>query len=210
MMIHSAQVSTFQRLIIAALVSGVFCLTAGQAVAHRVNVFAWVAQNTVHVESKFSGGKKVKNGKILVKGPGGDILHTGQTNMRGEYTFQLPDKAPLTIIIEAGSGHRGEWTLATADLPSPAVPDNKKPDMGMPAEPESQNLEGDPSSPGLSEQAIERAIEKALDKKLSPVLKSLADSRQIGPTAKDVFAGIGYILGVVGIVTYWRSRKGKN
>lgn len=206
---YSAQVPISQRRIIAALISGVICLTAGQAVAHRVNVFAWVTQNTVHVESKFSGGKEVKNGKVIVKGPGGDILHTGQTNIRGEYTFQLPDKVPVTIIINAGSGHRGEWTLTAADLPSAAAPDSKNADVAIAAEPKKQNLEENVSSPGLNEQALEQALEKALDKKLSPVLKRLADSRQTGPTAKDIFAGIGYILGVVGMVAYWRSRKGK-
>ena len=33
---------------------------AGPAAAHKVIVFAWVNGNTIHTESKFSGGRKVK------------------------------------------------------------------------------------------------------------------------------------------------------
>ena len=35
----------------------------------------------------------------------------------------------------------------------------------------------------------------------------LAEMRQKGPTARDIFAGIGYILGLVGIAAYVHSRQ---
>ncbi|MGB6010744.1 MAG: hypothetical protein WBI57_05700, partial [Desulfobacterales bacterium] len=34
--------------------------------AHNVTVFAWVDGGTIHTQSKFSGGKRVKNAPILV------------------------------------------------------------------------------------------------------------------------------------------------
>jgi nickel transport protein len=37
----------------------------------------------------------------------------------------------------------------------------------------------------------------------------LADIRQKGPTVADIFAGIGYIFGLVGIAAYVHSRKKK-
>ena len=42
------------------------------ASAHRVNVFAWVEGDTIYVESKFAGGKKVTSGKIVVTDPRGN------------------------------------------------------------------------------------------------------------------------------------------
>jgi nickel transport protein len=37
----------------------------------------------------------------------------------------------------------------------------------------------------------------------------LSELQQEGPTVKDIFAGIGYILGLVGIAAYVHSRKKK-
>jgi len=37
----------------------------------------------------------------------------------------------------------------------------------------------------------------------------LADIRQDTPSVGDIFAGIGYILGLVGIAAYVQSRKKK-
>ena len=46
-----------------------------------------------------------------------------------------------------------------------------------------------------------------LDKKLKPVLKMLAESRNQGPEIRDIFGGIGYILGLVGLGAYIHYRK---
>jgi nickel transport protein len=54
---------------------------------------------------------------------------------------------------------------------------------------------------------LEAIIESILDKKLKPITRMLADIRQKGPTVADVFAGIGYIFGLVGIAAYVHSRK---
>jgi nickel transport protein len=62
------------------------------AQAHRADVFAWVEGDTVHVESKFSGGKKMKAGKISVVDPKGNELVKGVTNEQGEFSFKIPKK----------------------------------------------------------------------------------------------------------------------
>ena len=64
-----------------------FFLGPHQADAHRVNLFAWVEGDHVYVESKFSGGKKVKAGKIIVTDPQGHELVKGTTNDQGEFAF---------------------------------------------------------------------------------------------------------------------------
>ncbi len=56
---------------------------------------------------------------------------------------------------------------------------------------------------------LEAIIESILDKKLKPITRMLADIRQTGPSVEDIFAGIGYIFGLVGIAAYVHSRKKK-
>ncbi|MGD9362169.1 MAG: hypothetical protein PVH85_25095, partial [Desulfobacterales bacterium] len=68
----------------------VLTVAAQSASAHRVNVFAWVDGDTIHVESKFSGGKKVKTGKVVVMDPRSVELLSGFTNDQGEFSFKVP------------------------------------------------------------------------------------------------------------------------
>jgi nickel transport protein len=98
-------------------------LLAGNAHAHRVSVFAWVQGDTVHVETKFSGGKKVKGGRIVVTDSSGVELLTGKTDNSGEFSFKIPRRTDLKIILEAGMGHRAEWTVPADDMESMAAED---------------------------------------------------------------------------------------
>lgn len=102
-----------------------FFLIAGIANAHRVNLFAWVEGNTVYVESKFSGGKKVNAGKIIVTDPQGIELLNGKTDDQGEFSFKIPKKTDLKIVLLAGTGHRAEWMIPAKEIEMPAV--EKKP-----------------------------------------------------------------------------------
>ena len=56
---------------------------------------------------------------------------------------------------------------------------------------------------------LQLAVEKALDKKLEPVIKMLAESRRQTLSVQDILGGIGYILGLVGIASYFHFRKNK-
>ncbi len=76
------------RSIVIALI--IFFSLAGPAAAHKVMVFAWVSGNTIHTESKFSGGRKVKAGKIEVFDPQGKLLLSGKTNSPSRYPNQAP------------------------------------------------------------------------------------------------------------------------
>ena len=89
--------------------------------AHRVNVFAWVEGDTVYVEAKFSGGKTVKAGKIIVTDPQGNELLEGTTNENGEFSFKVPKKTDLKIVLIAGAAHRAEWTIPRAEIEMPAT-----------------------------------------------------------------------------------------
>lgn len=186
-----------------------------RAWAHRVNVFAWVEGDTVHVQSKFSGGRKVKDGKIDVLDPQGIALLSGLTNDQGEFSFVVPQQTDLRILLSAGQGHQGEWTLRAAELG--AGPSKNALQTGaekdMPSEPKGQGLQTVPDAPiavqdnALTSKELEAALETVLDRKLKPIAGMLADIRQSGPTVKDIFAGIGYILGLVGVGAYVHSRK---
>ena len=193
-------------------------LVTGNAWAHRVNVFAWAEGDTVYVESKFSGGKKIMGGDIIVSDSNDVVLLTGQTNDQGEFSFKRPQPTELKIILQAGMGHRAEWTLPVDDGHADHSADD--------ARAEKTNAHNKPISPddpnghqhtktqaavyaGPSRSEIEAIVEKALDKKMKPVLEMLAESNAKGPDIGDILGGIGYIIGLVGIGAYFHNRKKK-
>lgn len=187
----------------AVIFSLVFIAVPEITLAHKVSVFAWVESDTVYTLSKFSGGKKVKQGRIVVYDPEGKKLLNGLTDDQGEFAFKIPQKTALRVELVAGAGHKGYWLVPLEEI------------LGTPA----------PNSGGIVEQAptvkpaekdrvtgsddarLQAAIERALDKKLKPIMKLLAESKQAGPSLTDILGGIGYIIGLVGIAAYFKSRQ---
>lgn len=190
---------------------------AGTASAHRVNVFAWAEGDTIYVESKFAGGKRVTAGKIQVLDSKGFELLAGRTNDQGEFSFKVPKPTDLKIRIVAGQGHQGEWTIRAAelgDMPSKTASETSTEDLMQSDQKKSVALKTVASGTAAPDAAVQpeelkAIIESILDKKLKPITRMLADMRQKGPTVSDIFAGIGYILGLVGIAAYVHSRKKK-
>ncbi len=178
----------------------VLILSSGTAHAHKVNVFAWIDNDTVFVESKFAGGKKVMDAEVIVSDKDGKQIVSGKTNDNGEFSFKFPQQSPLTIAVIAGMGHRGEWTL-TSESPPPQPQVSEPPPFVPTSSPPTSNLMM--LTPGM----IQLEVEKALDKKLSPLLKKLAESENKGPGLSEIFGGIGYIFGLAGVAAYVHSRK---
>jgi nickel transport protein len=87
------------------------------AAAHKVSVFAWVEGETVHTESKFSGGKKVKNGKIEVFDHRDQKVLDGVTDGQGYFAFPVhKDAHTLKVVLTAGMGHSNHWLITAQEL----------------------------------------------------------------------------------------------
>jgi nickel transport protein len=194
-------------------------LVTSNAWAHRVNVFAWAEGDIVYVECKFSGGKKIVGGDIIVSDSSGVVLLTGRTDDWGKFSFKRPQPTELKITLNAGMGHRAEWTLPAVDghsgLPADDSPAEKANAPGKPAGPDDQidhrHRERQTAVyAGPNRAEIEAIVEKALDKKMKPVFEMLAASNAKGPGISDIVGGIGYIIGLVGIAAYFNNRRRKN
>ncbi len=183
-------------------------IAATSAWAHKVTVFAWVEDNTVHTQSKFSGGRSAKNAPIVVFNASGEKLLEGRTDTQGRFAFTPPKPEALRVVLMAGSGHRGEWTVAAEEFDIHRTAAAPRSTSAGAEQPESDHEHAHPTDEAvtLSADELQIMIEAALDKKLAPVLRRLEVQEQ-GPALKDVFGGIGYIVGIVGLVAYLRSRR---
>ena len=178
--------------------------------AHRVSIFAWVEGDTVYTESKFSGGKKVRNAEVVVFDEADNELVEGRTDEDGRFSFKVPRKTGLKVVLKASMGHLAEWTIPMEDFDQPAVPSEgiteKQPEKS--AKPLKIGIKNEtdgvfpPTQP-----EIERLIELALDRKLAPVIKMLVDLQDRSPGMREVIGGLGYIIGLVGVALYLANRK---
>ncbi|MDP4977884.1 MAG: hypothetical protein NWQ21_00365 [Desulfobacterales bacterium] len=196
-------------------------LPRSQALAHNVTVFAWVEGDTVHVESKFSGGRRPVAAPVEVFDTRGNLLLKGVTDDNGEFSFKVPEKTEMKVVLLAGMGHKGEWTIALSDLEAvsaetttqTAEPGSPPPASTNPAQAQSAAaaMSGNPVPAGYVTAAeIRNAVEGALDTKLKPVMKLLVETRQSGPSVTDILGGIGYIFGLIGVAAYFSSKRRKS
>ena len=203
-----------RRLLIYLFFLSIFIFSDIPAFAHKVSIFAWVEGDTVYTQSKFSRGRKTKGAPVIVFDPEGNKLLEGKTDDKGEFSFKIPKKTALKIVLKASMGHMAEWKIPLEEVtdsdPESDIKDfyesssqipiiSLDPDLPVYAE----------SSTGLSKEEIQKLIDESLDRKLAPIMNMLADSYDDGPSLTEIISGIGYIFGLVGVAMYFASRKKK-
>ena len=186
-------------LIILFLASILVISTPLPAFAHKVIIFAWVEGDTVFTESKFSGGKKAINAQVQVFDREDKQLLEGKTNNKGEFSFKIPKLTDLRIVLTAGTGHKGEWTIPESEIQEVAALLEKKK-----AEEPSQ-----PTAVGLTKEEIKDLIDDSLDRKLRPIVRMMTESQSKGPSVNEIVGGIGYIVGLMGVALYFKNRGKK-
>lgn len=169
------------------------------AFAHKAIVFAWVEGDTVFTESKFSDGKSAIGAQVLVFHRNGKQLLEGRTNNKGEFSFKIPKLTDLRIVLNAGMGHRAEWTIPESEIREAG---------GFLQEREAgQTSKAIPVS--LTKKEIKEIVEDSLDTKLRPIVRMMTESQSKGPSVSEIVGGIGYIFGLMGVAIYLKNRKEK-
>ncbi|KPA14261.1 hypothetical protein MHK_005532, partial [Candidatus Magnetomorum sp. HK-1] len=175
--------------------------------AHKVSVFAWVEGDTVYTESKFSGGKKVKNAPIEVFDPNGNKIIGGTTNENGEFSFKISKKMEMKIVLIAGMGHKAYWVLPIEEFTEEStnfIEDKKKQKLITESPPKKLH-----TSECVTSEDVQQIVENVLDKKMKPLINKINKSLDPNHTPKfsDILGGIGYILGLIGIGAYYNYRN---
>ena len=98
------------------MVLGLCLVFADPAQAHKVNIFAYVEGGHVYTESYFADGRPVEKGTVEVYDQTGNKLLTGKTDRSGLFSFPFSKIAELTIIINAGLGHKNKFLLKRSEM----------------------------------------------------------------------------------------------
>jgi nickel transport protein len=201
------------------LIPVILCLSittlATPARAHRVLVFAFAQDDTIHTESKFVGSGAVQKGQVQVQDKAsGKVLVTGTTDDQGKFFFKIPPEAvserlDLLIIVGASLGHQGEWLLkADSYLPKTDKMAAAAPNVPKPVTPSSPAA-GTPGTKvaAVDQQALEEVLNNVMERQLGPIKDMLADLTVRRRTFPEIIGGLGYIAGIFGVVAYFMSKK---
>ena len=176
------------------------------AFAHKVNIFAYVDGDKVYTESYFNDGKKCVDSKIEVFDNQGNKLLEGLTDEDGMFSFEIPSEdvvdGGLKVVLTASMGHRAEYIIP-ANEPRGVT--------GLIKEKIEERVSAvSPEVSLLDLKEIQSIIENTLDEKLKPIIGEMREVKKsqedwISPT--EIIGGIGYIIGIFGIIAYFLSRK---
>lgn len=193
-----------RRLVLALVLAA---LTQSAALAHRVNVFAFVEGGEVVVECSYSKSKPVNHGAIDVQNPqSGASLLTGETDESGLFRFAVPEPAKvsgLRIVLNAGEGHQNDWVMDASEFSAAGG----KPEAAAAPQPKPVAAPVGAPSAGISREDVEEIVNTALDAKLAPIKRTMLESAGQGPGLRDIVGGIGWIFGLVGVGAYFKSRS---
>lgn len=201
---------------------------AGSALAHRVNIFAWLEGESVRGECSFHRGAPVRNGTYRVFDQETDReLLWGQTDDEGRFAFTVPAALRqghgLRIRIQAGDGHQNEWVIEAAEFPSQLTAEKKATPLIAPGPDKEATATAEQSADGvsppatvattadaadgLSREDVENIVNAALERHLAPLRRSLAAASEAGPSLQDIVGGLGWIMGLLGIALYFSRRR---
>ncbi len=103
-----------------AIVVGVAVIlgSAPPAVAHVLKVFAEVIGDVIVGQGYFGGGSFPTNQTVDIFGPGRQKIGQVTTDAQGKFSFKPTKRQNHTFVIDAGEGHRAEWTVESDELPA--------------------------------------------------------------------------------------------
>ncbi|MEW6378020.1 MAG: hypothetical protein AB1611_00280 [bacterium] len=204
----------------------ILLIISSTSFAHKVNIFAYVEGNQVYTESYFPDGRKVEGGTIEIYDSQENKLLTGTTDREGKFNFVPPKKDNLKIVLIATMGHKNSYLLSAEELSgitgtaastegaaggSGTVQGGQgTSEVAAPQEsgqPASAEVSTGPASGQVDVQEIKKIIDQSLDQKLAPIIRELARAQQEKVSPTQIFGGIGYIFGLVGLILFFTKKK---
>ena len=178
-------------------------LTCATAMAHKVNMFAYVEDRQIFLEGYFADGKKAMNSIVIVYDEAGKKLWEGRTNQLGEAVIPLPAvKGDLRISLNASMGHKTEYLLSAAEVEGQADANDVVSDVS------NASSEGDISgaTTGVSEKVMKRMIRREVGEAIKPLVRGLSELKERRGIS-DIVGGIGIIAGLLGAFFFFQARK---
>ncbi len=181
--------------------------------AHSIKVFATTEGETITGYAYSRGGERIRNQSIFIKNTAGNLLGETRTDENGEFRFTATSRCDHVIVLELADGHRASFTVTADELPDKLPSEDEatenSPSPESPAEKAIATHEDLPlTDQGISLEDIKKIVEKSVSQQIRPLREQL-EEYEATVRWHDTLGGIGYILGIMGVVFYFLSARKK-
>lgn len=180
------------RLFLLTLVALNFPAFMSAATAHDILLFATAVGDVIRGEVSYFGGGPVAGVRVEITTDDGEVLHRVTTDEKGEFELTATIRTNHHFTAETIDGHRATFTLAAEELPRYL---------------DSRGSSQMTSLPVLrDDEALRRLVREEVAGQLLPLRKQLV-AYESKVRMGDIIGGIGYIVGLFGIVLYFKGRS---
>lgn len=206
---------TKNRLVLSvALLVGLSCGLSARA--HRLNVFAYPEANQICVESSFAGGRPAMNSPVVFLDEHGKEFLRGKTSPKGKICVKLPEDfvaQPVTVIVNAGEGHQNRWEIRKEDFPLGIQASAIETLPAIKREVQAESPAGAQEPKLYTQKELEEAVRAAREevetKVAAPLRRELAQAKEPKISWRDIFGGIGWLIGLGGLFAWITTRRPK-
>ena len=161
----------------------VVCCAAQVAHAHKLNLFATVSDGQISGKVYFPNAPAQGLTVVLRGGSGRDIASITSA-ADGTFQFEGQQHFPVTLIAETADGHRAEFRVDRD---------------GHATESDSKNALDHGPTGNLD------TVRAMVQEELKPLREQL-DAQANQTRMRDVLGGIGYVLGIFGVIALLKRR----
>jgi nickel transport protein len=176
--------------------------------AHLLKLFAAAEGTRIDGSVYYAGGSEAAGVSVIIRAPDGRVVAELRTDAEGRFTYSATERVDHLIAAETAEGHAARWVVTagelSGDMPTPvgiAVPSMSAAGSSQPAA--ASDAASIPSGP------LAASIERAVARQIRPLREQLRKHEE-RVRLRDLLGGIGYIVGIAGLVLWWRSRQGGN
>jgi nickel transport protein len=192
--------------IISAIIVGLaWILAIPVAQAHALHLFATVSGRDVQGKTYYADGP-APGISVTVYGTKDEVLGTVETDEAGMFTWTPTIRSDLRFVTETVDGHRTEFTVTASELPETLpAPEGEMAGGESDGFDRSDRSVGSTEAPGSSTE-LQHLIEDAVSRQIAPLREQL-DAAGRHTQFRDIVGGIGYIVGVAGLLVLWKRRS---
>ena len=166
--------------------------------AHKAMAFAYIQGGRVHVEGYFADGKRLGDSLVEVFDARGAKLLQGKTDAGGVFSFPEPEERGIRIVLTGSMGHRAECAVEGCG--------QEGREGGRSASESTEARLSAAKTDAATQEDVRAVVSQELDKRLAPLLREIRTLKQERPSVTEILGGIGYIVGIMGVIMYFKAR----
>ena len=174
-------------------------LAIPDALAHKVVASGWTDGADIEGEVGLSNGEMAQKGTLVEVFTEKDEK-IGETMVGEDGLFRFTPKQAIAhkFVVNLGAGHVAQFVMGVDELPEGLSPASDAVPKPTPTPKDTAQT--------IDHDEIAKIVAKAVRKEVQPLRKEIASYKEKNDM-QSILGGIGYILGLTGIVFYIMARR---